>query len=420
VENLVLPEELRTALRFLTSLGIGLLLGLQHERTQGAKAGLRTFALVAVFGTVAGLLNDAAGGGWIGAAGLLLVGLMIISAYHGEEKPEADSGTTTVIALLLCYGLGVMVWHDRNQLAVAIAIVATVLLQFKAELHGFSARLSRSELASILQFAVLTFVVLPLLPDEGFGPYAVLNPYHIWLMVVLVSGLSLAGYLALRLVGAGRSLLLAGVAGGLVSSTATTVVYARHGSQLPALAPIAGSVVLIANLVVLARLGVMAMVVAPALQGVLLPVLASGLLCGLLALAVQSRGLKAAAALEVPELENPTSMRVAVGFGLLYGVILLASAWTSERAGSAGLYAVAAVSGLADVDAITLSSLRLFNTGQATGGVAATAVAIAFFSATAFKLGALALVGGRAMVRRCAPALAAALAGTAAGLALFG
>jgi uncharacterized membrane protein (DUF4010 family) len=167
------------------------------------------------------------------------------------------------------------------------------------------------------------------------------------------------------------------------------------------------------------RLGVMAMVVAPQIQAMLLPVLASGLLFGVAALAIQSRGLQAAAALQVPELENPTSMRVALGFGLLYGLILLASAWTSEHAGSAGLYAVAAVSGLAAVDAITLSSLRLFNTGQVAGDVAATAVAIAFFSATAFKLGALALVGGRGMVWRCVPALAAAVAGVATGLALF-
>jgi uncharacterized membrane protein (DUF4010 family) len=360
-----------------------------------------------------------AAGAWIGIAGLALVGLMIISAYHGDEKSEADSGTTTVVALLLCYGLGVMVWRGQSQLAVAIAIVATVLLQFKTELHGFSARLSQGELASILQFAVLSFVVLPLLPDEGFGPYAVLNPYHMWLMVVLVSGLSLAGYLALRLVGAGKSLLLAGMAGGLVSSTATTLVYARHGSQVPSLVPVSGSIVLIANLVVLARLGVMAMVVAPASQGVLLPVLASGMLFGLVALIVQSRSLQAAAALQVPELENPTNMRVALGFGLLYGAILLASAWTSEHVGSAGLYAVAAVSGLADVDAIALSSLRLFNTGQVTGGVAATAVAIAFFAATAFKLGAIALVGGGVMVRRCALGLVAPLVGVAGGLVLL-
>ena len=419
MENLVFFDELRTPLRFLTSLAIGLLLGLQRERTPSAKAGLRTFALVAMFGTMTGLLADAAGNAWIGAAGLLLVGLMIISAYHGGEKPDADSGTTTVIAVLLCYGLGVMVWYERSQLAVAIAIVATLLLQFKTELHGMTARLSQRDVASILQFFVLTFIILPLLPDEGVGPYSVLNPYHIWLMVVLVSGLSLAGYLALRLVGVGKSLLLVGMFGGLVSSTATTLAYARHGSRFPSIIPIACTIVLIANLVVLVRLSVMGIVVAPAIQGNLLPVLASGLLFGVAAVFIRPRPAKEKDELQMPELENPANMRVALGFGLLYALVLLGSAWTSERAGSVGLYAVAAVSGLADVDAIALSSFALFNSGQVSAGVALTAIAMAFVSATLFKLGALAIVGGRDMVKRCAPGLLGPLVGLAVGFSLF-
>ena len=134
-------------------------------------------------------------------------------------------GTTTILAALLCYGLGVMTWYGQSQLAVAIGITATALLQFKTELHGFSEKLSRQDVTSILQFGVLTFIILPLLPDRGYGPHDALNPYHIWLMVVLVSGVNLVGYLTLRLVAARQSVRLAGVAGGLVSSTATTLVY---------------------------------------------------------------------------------------------------------------------------------------------------------------------------------------------------
>jgi uncharacterized membrane protein (DUF4010 family) len=418
VESLGLSGELSTPLRVLTSLAIGLLLGLQRERTPSAKAGLRTFALVAVLGTVAGLLGDAADSGWIAPAGLVLIGFAIISAYQ-NEKPEEDSGMTTIVALLLCYGLGLMVWYERGQLAVAIAIVATLLLQFKTELHGVTAKLSQRDVTSILQFAVLTFIILPLLPNERIGPYSVLNPYHVWLMVVLVSGLSLAGYLALRLVGAGRSVLLAGLAGGLVSSTATTLVYSRHAADLPSLVPIGSTIVVIANLVVFVRLAVIGMVVAPSLTEFLLPVLASGILSGLVALTLQGRGTAPASGFEMAALENPTNLRVALGFGLLYGLILLASAWTSERAGSAGLYWIAAVSGLAHVDAIALSSFALFNTGQVSARVAVAAVVVAFLSATLFKLATLAFVGGRDMVKRCAPALAAALVGVAAGLALF-
>ncbi len=412
--------NLHAPLKFLTSLALGLLLGLQRERTPSAKAGVRTFALVALFGTVSGLIADAADSAWIIAAGLALVGLMIIAAYRREdEKTEADSGTTTVIALLLCFGLGVMVWYEYTQLAVAIAIAATVLLHFKAELHGFSERMSQRDLASILQFAVLTFIVLPLLPDRGFGPYGALNPHHIWLMVVLVSGVSLAGYMALRLAGTGRSLALVGLFGGLVSSTATTVVYARQEAAHPAMAPVGGAIVGIANLVVLARLAVVSAVVAPSVLPVMLPLLASGLVAGLAPLAPPLRRVMATPDLDMPALDNPTNLRVALGFAALYAVILLGAAWLSERAGSHGLYAIAAASGFVDVDAITLTSLNLLNSGTVNSAVAATAVGVAFISNVAVKLGLMLFLGGRGLFVQCLPSFAASAAGIIAGVLLF-
>jgi uncharacterized membrane protein (DUF4010 family) len=415
----LLSEQLATPFKLLTGLAIGLLLGMQREKTPSAKAGLRTFGLVGLFGTVAALVADAVGNAWIVATGLALVGLMIVAAYHRTEEPEADSGTTTVIAVLLCYGLGVMVWHDRSQLAVSVAIVVTLLLHFKTELHGISARLSREDVASILQFAVLTFIILPLLPERGIGPYRVLNPHHIWLMVVVVSGVSLIGYLALRLVGAKRSLLLVGAFGGLVSSTATTLVYAREARARPAMLPIAGSIIVISNLVVLVRLAVMSAVVAPGALPALLPVLGAGLALGAALLVRRLRSGPATPELAPPELRNPTSLRVAVGFGALYALILFVSAWLSERAGAGGLYAVAVVSGFVDVDAITLSSLNLFNDGSISAGVAVVAVGLAYFAAVAFKLGLLGFLGGRQMLAQFGPLVAAPAVGAAAGLLLF-
>jgi uncharacterized membrane protein (DUF4010 family) len=411
---------LGTPFKFLTSLAIGLLLGLQRERTPSAKAGLRTFALVALFGTASGLIAQAAGSAWIIAAGLMLVGLMIISAYlHPGDAPEADSGTTTMIAVVLCYGLGVMVWYDQSQLAVSIAIVATALLHFKTELHGFTERLSREEVASILQFAVLSFVVLPLLPDQGYGPYRVLNPYHIWLMVVLVSGVGLAGYLALRMLGAGRSLPLVGVFGGLVSSTATTLVYARQGRVLPAMATSGGVIIAIANLVVLARLAVICSVVAPGTIPVVLPVLAGGAVLGAVPLALRLRKRLHQQDVEMPPLSNPTQLRVALGFGAIYAAVLVGSAWLSGRAGAEGLYAMALVSGFVDIDAITLSSLSLYNGGKTVAAVVATAIGIAYAANVVLKLGVLLAVGGRGMFKDCLPALLAPVTGIAAGLLLF-
>ena len=417
--SFVLSDELATPFKLLTGLAIGLLLGMQREKTPSAKAGLRTFGLVGLFGTIAALVADAVGNAWIVPTGLALVGLMIVAAYHRTEGPEADSGTTTVIAVLLCYGLGVMVWHDRSQLAVSVAIVATLLLHFKTELHGLSARLSRHDVASILQFAVLTFIVLPLFPDRGFGPYGVLNPHHIWLMVVLVSGVSLVGYLALRLIGTRQSLLLVGTFGGLISSTATTLVYAREARARSAMLPIGGVIIVISNLVVLVRMTVVSAVVAPDALLVLLPVLGMGFAVGAALLMRRFRGGFSRPELPVPELSNPTSLRVAVGFGALYALVLFVAAWLSERAGAGGLYAVAVVSGFVDIDAIMLSSLNLFNAGSISAGVAVMAAGLAYLAAVVFKLVLLGFLGGRGMLVQFGPLVAAPAIGLAAGLLLF-
>jgi uncharacterized membrane protein (DUF4010 family) len=184
---LALHNGIEALPQFLTSFAIGLLIGLERERTPSAKAGLRTFALVAIFGTLVALLSTKLGTPWLLIAGLLAVAGMIISAYHNQPTEENDPGTTTIIALLLCYGLGAMVWYDLSRLAVMLAVTVTILLYFKPELRGISQRLTRRDLVAMLQFAVLTFIILPMLPDRNFGPYDAINPYQVWLMVVLIS-----------------------------------------------------------------------------------------------------------------------------------------------------------------------------------------------------------------------------------------
>src|SRR5512139_1472736 len=208
-----------------TALAIGLLIGVERERSPTAKAGLRTFALVTLFGALSAIVAQHLDSGWVIGAGVLAVGAMIVAAYHRDTGPDADPGTTTVIALLVAYLLGVLTALGERQIAVMIAIATTVLLYFKPEMRGALERFSRRDLLSVLQFGVITFIVLPFLPDHGYGPYGALNPYRIWLMVVLVSGIGLAGYIALRLVGGTRGALYVGFFGGLVSSTATTLAY---------------------------------------------------------------------------------------------------------------------------------------------------------------------------------------------------
>ncbi len=409
--------ELEHLPQFITSLAVGLLIGLERERSPAAKAGLRTFALVALFGTVAAMLSEEIATPWLLTGGLLVIGLMIIAAYWRERDANADPGTTTVAAVLVCYGLGAMIWHGHSALAVMLAIVTTLLLYFKAELRGMTQNFSRRDLTSILQFAVLSFIVLPILPDQNFGPYDALNPRQIWLMVVLISGVSLAGYVALRFVGQRYGVALLGIFGGLASSTATTLVYARRSNESEGLGRLAVVVILLANLVVLVRLCIVSAVIAPALLPQLLPVLGSGLALGLAAAAFWWYQLRQQSDVPIPEVSNPTELRTAMGFGLLYAVVLFFAAWLSDIAGSGGLYVVALVSGLTDVDAITLSSLRLFGLGKLPAFDVVTAIGLGIIANIAFKLGLVFFIGGPLLAKRCALGMTLTAAGI--GLALL-
>lgn len=414
-EQLSAPPHLQA---FMTSLAIGLLIGLERERRSSAKAGLRTFALVALLGTLSGLLAEKTGSGWILSAGLLSVGAMIIAAYINRPDDAGDSGTTSVVAILVCFCLGAAVWFGYGTLAVMLGIATTVLLYFKAELHGLSSQLTSKDLISILQFAVLSFVILPILPDRNYGPYEALNPYQAWLMVVLVSGVSLAGYAALRLAGPQHGAPMMGLLGGLVSSTATTVVFSRHAHAHVALARTAMVVIMIASLMVLLRLTVMAAVVAPDVIEPLAKVFAGGLVLGLAVTAFGWRRLEAQGELPMPEVRNPTELRTALGFGALYAVVLFCSAWLSDVAGTKGMYAVALASGLTDVDAITLSSLRLFSIDKLSAGQAVTAIALAVLSNLTFKAGLIVTLGGWKLARLTLPAMLAVAAGIGIGLFL--
>lgn len=393
--------------QFLTSIAIGLLIGLERERNPSAKAGLRTFALVAMFGTLMALLSNKVASPWLLMGGLLTVAAMIIAAYHHQPDKENDPGTTTVIALLLCYGLGAMVWYAQVKLAVMLAIGVTMLLYFKPELRGLSQRLSRSDLVAVLQFCVLTFIVLPILPNQDYGPYAAFNPHQAWWMVVLISGMSLMGYAALRLVGTRYGAPLLGFFGGLVSSTATTMIYAKHGKRSSEMSMLAAMVILIASMVVLVRLMVVSAVIAFGALPSLLPVLLGGLVCGLVVVLYRWRKMRTTEALYIPETTNPAELHTALGFGLLYVAVLLGAAWMEDLAGSQGLYVVALVSGLTDVDAITLSSLRLFNLKQLSEHQTVMAITIAYLANLAFKFGMVLVIGGRELAQHVATGFAA-------------
>ena len=414
-----LPAALNVLPRYLGALALGLLMGLERERNPAAKAGLRTFALTALFGVMASHIADKTGSPWIIAVGLFLSGTMMVAAYARQPTESGDPGTTTVGAVLVCYGLGVLCWFNELQLAAMLGIGATILLYFKAELRGISQTLTRRDLISMLQFAVLSLIILPLLPNQGYGPYGALNPHQIWWMVVLISGISLAGYAALRIVGQSRGTVLIGLLGGIVSSTATTLTFSRHGKGSENMGRLAVVVIVLANLVVLVRLAVLVSVLSLDAFAKLAPILAAGLATGGLAAWYGLYKLKPTG--ETPELElsNPTEIRAALTFGGLYAAVLLASAWLSDQVGTSGLYAVAAVSGLTDVDAITLSTLRLQSLGSITLDETVFAIILAYIANLGFKSALVWAIGGWKMARHAIAGMGAAGGGLIIGWLLF-
>lgn len=413
--DMELLETLRT---FVTSLAIGLMMGLERERKGGTNAGLRTFGLVGLAGTATALLAVQAGAVWLLPAVALGLVAMMISADHHRGDADEGPDTTTTVALLLCFLYGAMLWHGHTLLTVALALATTALLYFKAELHDVTKKLTRQDIVSFLQFALITFVVLPVLPDEGYGPYGQLNPYKIWLMVVLTAGLSLAGYATLRLAPQAGAVPLLGFLGGLVSSTATTLVFSRKVRDDVKFAHTALTIISIANLVVLLRVGVLAGILAPRALPALAPVLAAGLVAGAvlpLRNLLRLRGPRSA----VPEFGNPADLRHALLFGAIFAVVLVVSAALHDRAGTMGVYAIAAISGLADMDAIAISTFTLFTGGQLDAPQAARAVVIALCANMAFKTLLVLVIAGRVLAWQMALNSVALCAGLVGGVLLL-
>jgi uncharacterized membrane protein (DUF4010 family) len=394
-------------------LGIGLLIGIERERNPAAKAGVRTFALVSLLGTLAALAGIYVNTDWLLPAGLLAVTGMLIVAY-ARVGPGEDPGTTTVAAAGVAYLLGALAGLGEAPLATALAIVVTALLYFKPELESVTATLNREEQVSMLQFLVITFIVLPILPDQAYGPYAVLNPRQIWLMVVLIAGVGVASYVAMRIARERHGVLLTGLLGGLVSSTATTALYARRSTEVPGSAPVALVVVSLANLVLLVRVSVYSAVVASAILPTLLPVLGGALAAGVAAVALLYVRAERGSRLALPAARNPAEIGMALRFGGLYAVVLFVAAWLQDAIGSRGLYLATALSGLADVDPGALSALNLFSDGRIDARTAVAAIGVAIAANMLFKLGVLAWLGRGLFARALLP-FGAALAGGAAG-----
>lgn len=397
-------------IRLAVALGLGLLVGLQRERVDSVIAGIRTFALISLFGAVCAQLAKTYGG-WILVVGFLATALLVTAGNLVRmQSREAEPGQTTEFAALVVFGLGAWVVTGSMAVPVVLAGAVVVLLHFRESIHGAVERIGEKDLRATMQFVLIALVILPVLPDRDMGPYGVLNPYEIWWMVVLIVGLSLAGYVAYKLFGAGAGTVLAGILGGLISSTATTATYARRSRQNADLSRLAALVIMLASTVVYGRVLVEIAAVARGRLLDLGPPLAAMLgVCALVSAAAWLLGRDGDD--ELPKQENPAELKAALIFGALYAVVLLAVAFARDRFGTAGLYAVAAISGLTDVDAITLSTSRLVQGGRLDPDTGWRAILLASMSNLGFKAGIVAALGSKALLGRIALLFGAAMAG---------
>jgi uncharacterized membrane protein (DUF4010 family) len=400
------------------SLGLGLLLGLERERRGPVVAGIRTFPIISLFGTVCAQIGQVFGG-WIVAAGLLaLTGVIVPANIIQARKGTADPGTTTEIAALLLYVVGALIAIGYFAAALVIAGVLAVLLHSKRPLHNFARAVGERDMRAMMLFVLLTLVILPVLPNRDFGPYAVWNPFKLWLMVVLIVGISLGGYIAYKLFGARAGALLGGVIGGLVSSTATTVSYARRTGSDATLASLSAFVIMTASCISVVRVLIEIVAVAPArFLAMVSPFVAMLLACALISLALYFPGRKHAA--KIPEQKNPAELKPALLFGALYAFVLLVVAAAKQYFGSAGLYIVAVISGLTDLDAITLSTGQLANSDKIEAKLAWRVILVALLSNLLFKFGIVAALGPTSLTKRVGLATAAAVVAGVAILLLW-
>ncbi|WP_299702647.1 MgtC/SapB family protein [uncultured Pontibacter sp.] len=383
------------------SLGLGLLVGLQRQHTNAKIAGIRTFPLITLFGSIAALLAQDFGG-WIIGAGMLATAAIVVAAnLLKRQEQQPDVGQTTEAAALLMYALGAYLVLGNTTVAVALGATVAVLLHLKETLHRIVARIGQQDLTAIMQFVVISLVILPVLPDRTYGPYEVLNPHNIWLMVVLIVGIGLLGYFIYKIFGSKAGTFLGGVLGGLISSTATTVSYARRTKSSKGSSQLAAIVIFIASTVAFLRILAEILIVAPStIPQVAPPLLAVvALMCvtGLVAYFTNKEESD-----HMPEQENPAQLKAALVFGALYGLILLGTAAARDYFGESGLYIVAVISGLTDVDAITLSTSRLMSVGSLPSDSGWRVILVAALSNIAFKGALVGFLGNKGLLAKIA------------------
>jgi uncharacterized membrane protein (DUF4010 family) len=389
------------------------------HRKKGARfGGSRTFTLFALAGAIASYTTLVVGSAVVFAAALVTVGALISLGYVYGVR-QGHRGSTTEIGAVVVFLAGGLAGLGELDGAAAVGVTTFIVLALKPQVHRFAARIQPDDILATAKFAVLAVLILPLLPDETYGssPFDAASPFNIGLMVVFISGLSFVGYVLIQLVGADRGIAVTGALGGLVSSTAVTISLSNRSRETHRLTNALGLGLFLAWTIMFIRVLVeIAVVNRSLLSSAWLPITA-GALVGLITAGVflvsgDGRGGDT----DASEFTNPFEIMPAIQFGLLYGVVLVVSKAATEAFGDLGVYASAILSGIADVDAITLSMAELsIGDGPISDSTASTAIALAAVSNTFVKGGIVVAVGSASLRRKILPALGVMLAVTLFG-----
>ena len=351
------------SLSLLIALSIGLLIGIERgwsereEKEGNRMAGIRTFSIVGLLGGIWGLLaieiNE-----WVLAVAFLSVTALIIAAHLTEVKRDEDVGTTTAFTLMLVFALSAWSVFGYELPALGATVVVTAFLGYKPTLHRWLRNINKKEIHAWTKLLVITLVLLPLLPNEGYGPWDAFNPYWVWWMVVLISGLSFVGYVSIKLAGKNLGTLLTSFVGGLASSTAVTISLAQFAKKSRSTFLFMAGVLMASSIMFIRVLVEVSVVNYKLLDDLLIPVAA--MFVGLILAGAWLWKYRVDTEESAPvRIKNPFQLSTALKFGLLLGAILVLSEGMQEWFGDQGVYALSVVSGLMDVDAITLSLSRM-------------------------------------------------------------
>ncbi|MBT3338228.1 MAG: MgtC/SapB family protein [Anaerolineae bacterium] len=413
--------------RFGVSLLLGAMLGMEREfiqQKEGSQdfAGIRTFSLIALLGSVAAFLGADFGVLPIALSFSGLILLTTVSYWGTLMRREEKAGITTEVAVMLTFLFGVLVMGDQGKIAIALAVLTSLLLALKGRLHGVIRRMSGEDLRVTLQFALVAAVILPLLPDRAIDPLGLLNPFKVWLMVVLVSGIGFSGYVLMKVLGPSRGINLTGILGGLASSTATTISFSSASREHPAMSAYYARAVILASSMMIPRVLLLVLVIHPPLLRVVSIPLAAMLISGLgITFFLQRKNTPSTSDLEYPvKLTHPLKLSTAIKFGLIFAVVLIVLEFAQEAFGSVGVYFASATAGLVNMNAVALSVAQISSQAQLDIQVAGIAIVIAALMNTISKVTIVFFTGSselrRTVIRSFVVIL---LAGLFSGLFIF-